>query len=97
MCYLPNNEKLIENVDKQKCDKMNMSDRFTLPGRADAVVELWRSRMEEGVLAPAHFQDHWRVTVPRIYSPQPNRTCLGECIFFFWYFVKNEWVKYGKW
>ncbi|PZC74297.1 hypothetical protein B5X24_HaOG207989 [Helicoverpa armigera] len=32
--------------------------------------------MEEGVLAPAHFLDHWRVTVPRIYSPQPNRTCL---------------------
>nr|XP_049697371.1 E3 ubiquitin-protein ligase UBR1 isoform X3 [Helicoverpa armigera] len=50
--------------------------KFTLPGRADAVVELWRSKMEEGVLAPAHFLDHWRVTVPRIYSPQPNRTCL---------------------
>ncbi|KAF9424340.1 hypothetical protein HW555_000479 [Spodoptera exigua] len=49
---------------------------FTLPGRGDAVVELWRSKMEEGVLAPAHFLDHWRVTVPRIYSPQPNRTCL---------------------
>ncbi|KAF9824715.1 hypothetical protein SFRURICE_010322 [Spodoptera frugiperda] len=53
-----------------------MCDRFTLPGRGDAVVELWRSKMEEGVLAPAHFLDHWRVTVPRIYSPQPNRTCL---------------------
>ncbi|KAG6465522.1 hypothetical protein O3G_MSEX015204 [Manduca sexta] len=32
--------------------------------------------MADGVLSPAHFQDHWRVTVPRIYSPQPNRTCL---------------------
>ncbi|XP_060806415.1 E3 ubiquitin-protein ligase UBR1 [Amyelois transitella] len=52
------------------------TDRFTLPARADAVVELWRSKMAEGVLAPSHFQDHWRVTVPRIYSPQPNRTCL---------------------
>ncbi|KAH9628503.1 hypothetical protein HF086_017329 [Spodoptera exigua] len=61
------------------CDIVTMCDtcdRFTLPGRGDAVVELWRSKMEEGVLAPAHFLDHWRVTVPRIYSPQPNRTCL---------------------
>ncbi|XP_050551881.1 E3 ubiquitin-protein ligase UBR1 isoform X3 [Spodoptera frugiperda] len=55
---------------------MGADDWFTLPGRGDAVVELWRSKMEEGVLAPAHFLDHWRVTVPRIYSPQPNRTCL---------------------
>ncbi|XP_053616126.1 E3 ubiquitin-protein ligase UBR1 isoform X2 [Plodia interpunctella] len=52
------------------------ADRFTLPARADAVVELWRSKVAEGVLATSHFQDHWRVTVPRIYSPQPNRTCL---------------------
>ncbi|XP_075982328.1 ubr1 ubiquitin ligase isoform X2 [Anticarsia gemmatalis] len=50
--------------------------RFTLPSRADAVVELWKTKMEEGALAPAHFLDHWRVTVPRIYSPQPNRSCL---------------------
>ncbi|XP_041969901.1 E3 ubiquitin-protein ligase UBR1 isoform X2 [Aricia agestis] len=49
---------------------------FTLPSRADAVVELWRTKMAEGVLSSTHFQDHWRVTVPRIYSPQPNRTCL---------------------
>ncbi|XP_037871161.1 E3 ubiquitin-protein ligase UBR1 isoform X2 [Bombyx mori] len=52
------------------------ADRYTLPARADAVVELWRKNLQEGVLAPSHFQDHWRVTVPRIYSPQPNRTCL---------------------
>nr|XP_049697372.1 E3 ubiquitin-protein ligase UBR1 isoform X4 [Helicoverpa armigera] len=64
-----------ESMEDDAAD-MIPADRFTLPGRADAVVELWRSKMEEGVLAPAHFLDHWRVTVPRIYSPQPNRTCL---------------------
>lgn len=52
--------------------------RNILPARADEVLELWRTKMQEGVLSPAHFLDHWRVTVPRIYSPQPNRTCLGE-------------------
>ncbi|KAM3966089.1 LOW QUALITY PROTEIN: ubr1 ubiquitin ligase [Aphomia sociella] len=56
--------------------EMIPADRFTLPARAFAVVELWRAKMAEGVLSPAHFHDHWRVTVPRIYSPQPNRTCL---------------------
>ncbi|XP_052749909.1 E3 ubiquitin-protein ligase UBR1 isoform X2 [Galleria mellonella] len=60
----------VDNAD------MIPADRFTLPARADAVVELWRAKMAEGVLSPAHFHDHWRVTVPRIYSPQPNRTCL---------------------
>ncbi|XP_037303445.1 E3 ubiquitin-protein ligase UBR1 isoform X2 [Manduca sexta] len=64
--------------DSMEDDAADMipADRFTLPARADAVVELWRSKMADGVLSPAHFQDHWRVTVPRIYSPQPNRTCL---------------------
>lgn len=64
-----------ESMEDDTAD-MIPADRFTLPARADAVVELWRSKMEEGVLSPAHFLDHWRVTVPRIYSPQPNRTCL---------------------
>ncbi|XP_045504697.1 E3 ubiquitin-protein ligase UBR1 isoform X2 [Colias croceus] len=56
--------------------EMIPADRYTLPARGDAIVELWRTKMAEGVLSPTHFQDHWRITVPRIYSPQPNRTCL---------------------
>ncbi|CAB3225335.1 unnamed protein product [Arctia plantaginis] len=64
-----------ESMEDDTTD-MIPADRFTLPARADAIVELWRTKMEEGVLSPAHFLDHWRVTVPRIYSPQPNRTCL---------------------
>ncbi|XP_047516018.1 E3 ubiquitin-protein ligase UBR1 isoform X1 [Pieris napi] len=63
-----------ESMEDETPD-MIPADRFTLPARGDAVVELWRTKMEEGVLAPTHFQDHWRITVPRIYSPQPNRTC----------------------
>ncbi|XP_047998255.1 LOW QUALITY PROTEIN: E3 ubiquitin-protein ligase UBR1 [Leguminivora glycinivorella] len=64
-----------ESMEDDSAD-MIPADRFTLPAKADAVVELWRAKMAEGVLSPAHFQDHWRVTVPRIYSPQPNRSCL---------------------
>ncbi|CAG5053999.1 unnamed protein product [Parnassius apollo] len=79
MSSLPPVELEVEVVDESMEDdtpEMIPADRFTLPARADAVVELWRTKLAEGVLSPAHFQDHWRVTVPRIYSPQPNRTCL---------------------
>ncbi|KAJ2945313.1 hypothetical protein O0L34_g9400 [Tuta absoluta] len=62
--------------ESRETEGRSIAARFTLPARADAVVEQWRAKMAEGVLSPAHFQDHWRVTVPRIYSPQPNRTCL---------------------
>ncbi|GBP60009.1 E3 ubiquitin-protein ligase UBR1 [Eumeta japonica] len=51
-------------------------DRFEVPARAAAVVELWREKMEAGLLSPTHFQEHWRVTVPRIFSPLPNRSIL---------------------
>ncbi|VVC94980.1 unnamed protein product [Leptidea sinapis] len=40
--------------------EMIPADRFTLPACADAVVEQWRTKMDEGVLSQAHFQDHWR-------------------------------------
>ncbi|CAH2055648.1 unnamed protein product, partial [Iphiclides podalirius] len=79
MSSLPPVELEVEVVDDPMDDdtsEMIPADRYTLPTRADAVVELWRSKLAEGVLSPAHFLDHWRVTVPRIYSPQPNRTCL---------------------
>ncbi|XP_028170096.1 E3 ubiquitin-protein ligase UBR1 [Ostrinia furnacalis] len=65
-----------DNVDAINEEVKNEIIMFTLPSRADAVLELWRTKMAEGVLSPGHFQDHWRVTVPRIYSPLPNRTCL---------------------
>ncbi|KAL4703355.1 hypothetical protein ACJJTC_013121 [Scirpophaga incertulas] len=65
-----------EESMEEDTPEMLPPDRYTLPARAYGVVELWRGKLAEGVLSPNHFQDHWRVAVPRIYSPQPNRTCL---------------------
>lgn len=69
-------------AETETSESVTMSgvDRFTLPTQGDAVLELWRSKMAEGVLSYTHFQDYWRVIVPRIYSPQPNRTCLGKLL-----------------
>ncbi|XP_048481465.1 E3 ubiquitin-protein ligase UBR1 [Plutella xylostella] len=67
----------VEAEDSMEEDtNMLPTDKFTMPTRADEVVELWRGKLADGSMSPNDFQDHWRVTVPRIYSPQPNRTCL---------------------
>ncbi|CAH2087795.1 unnamed protein product [Euphydryas editha] len=55
---------------------MSDIDRAPLPVLADAVVALWRAKLTAGVLSPSLVQDHFRLIVPRIYSPKPNRTCL---------------------
>ncbi|XP_032523092.1 E3 ubiquitin-protein ligase UBR1 isoform X1 [Danaus plexippus] len=65
-----------ESMEEDGAEMITPDMWFPVPAKADALVKLWQTKMAEGVLSPAHFQDHWRVTVPRIYSPQPNRTCL---------------------
>lgn len=62
-------------------------DKFLSIARADEVLELWRTKQAEGILTQSHFQDHWRVTVPRMYSPHPNRSCLD------WSFDENLGVR----
>ncbi|KAJ8865906.1 hypothetical protein PR048_033429 [Dryococelus australis] len=39
-------------------------------------VDTWMEKLEKGILSPTHFKDHWRVWVPKIYSPEPNGSCL---------------------
>lgn len=39
-------------------------------------VEKWQEKMKQGVLSSTHFKEHWRVWVPRLYSPTQNESCL---------------------
>ena len=39
-------------------------------------VEIWNQKLTSGVLSCTHFKEHWRIWVPKIYSPEPNRSCL---------------------
>lgn len=39
-------------------------------------VELWNIKLEQGILVGVHFKDFWRKHVPKIYSPEPNQSCL---------------------
>lgn len=39
-------------------------------------VSEWMEKMNEGTLTCSYFKEHWRVWVPKIYSPEPNSNCL---------------------
>ena len=40
-------------------------------------VNVWMDKMSKGILSPSHFKEHWRIWVPKIYSPAPNDDCLN--------------------
>lgn len=39
-------------------------------------VDKWLDKMKQGLLSSTHFKEHWRVWVPRIYSPSQNESFL---------------------
>jgi E3 ubiquitin-protein ligase UBR2 len=43
----------------------------------EEVVQEWLSLFEKDTLTVTHFKQHWKVWVPRIYSPPLNESCLN--------------------
>ncbi|XP_074111177.1 ubr1 ubiquitin ligase [Cotesia typhae] len=39
-------------------------------------VNVWMDKMSKGILTSTHFKEHWRIWVPKIYSPELNGNCL---------------------
>jgi E3 ubiquitin-protein ligase UBR2 len=46
------------------------------PDSPKQCVEVWNHKLTSGVLSCRHFKEYWRIWVPKIYSPEPNRSCL---------------------
>ncbi|XP_069676845.1 E3 ubiquitin-protein ligase UBR2 isoform X3 [Periplaneta americana] len=46
------------------------------PDSSKPCVEVWNEKLKKGVLSCTHFKEHWRIWVPKIYSPEPNGSCL---------------------
>lgn len=40
------------------------------------IVAKWLSKLDEGKLTHVHFRDHWRIWVPRAFTPEENLSCL---------------------
>lgn len=41
------------------------------------VTQYWLENFENGSLNSCHFEVHWKVWVPKIYSPPLNESCLN--------------------
>ncbi|KAJ9589000.1 hypothetical protein L9F63_017695 [Diploptera punctata] len=46
------------------------------PDSSKPCVEVWNDKLKKGILSCTHFKEHWRIWVPKIYSPEPNGSCL---------------------
>ncbi|XP_054260913.1 E3 ubiquitin-protein ligase UBR2 isoform X2 [Macrosteles quadrilineatus] len=46
------------------------------PDSSKPCVQVWMDKFTKGILSCNHFKDHWRVWVPRIFSPEPSNNCL---------------------
>ncbi|XP_012287219.1 E3 ubiquitin-protein ligase UBR2 [Orussus abietinus] len=42
-------------------------------------ISYWMDKMSKGILSCTHFKEHWRIWVPKMYSPEPNDNCLEWC------------------
>ncbi|XP_034933670.1 E3 ubiquitin-protein ligase UBR2 [Chelonus insularis] len=47
------------------------------PNSSKPCVNVWMDKMNKGMLTSTHFKEHWRIWVPKIYSPEPNGNCLN--------------------
>lgn len=68
-----------ESLQKQHQDIEDMeapSSLLTFENFSHSCVNVWMEKMNKGVLTCTHFNEHWRVWVPKIYSPEPNSNCL---------------------
>ncbi|KAK6637539.1 hypothetical protein RUM44_007961 [Polyplax serrata] len=36
------------------------------------IIDIWLEKMGKGQLTPAHFKDHWRIWVPKLYALEPG-------------------------
>ena len=48
---------------------------FPLSGKP--CVNVWMDKLSKGILTATHFKEHWRIWVPKIYSPEPNTNILN--------------------
>ncbi|CAH1159942.1 unnamed protein product [Phaedon cochleariae] len=65
-------EMSIEDISEIATDDPSTVREFT-----KKIIEKWRDRFAKGVITSAHFEELWRVWVPKIYSPSLNESCLN--------------------
>lgn len=49
---------------------------LVFPDSSRSCVDVWNDKLKNGVLSGTHFKEHWRIWVPKIYSPEPYGNSL---------------------
>lgn len=66
----------IQSHSDQNMETIELSELPVFPKMVKSCVKVWMEKMNKGVLSLTHFKEHWRIWVPKIYSPEPNGNCL---------------------
>ncbi|KAJ8942266.1 hypothetical protein NQ318_008010 [Aromia moschata] len=66
-----------ENMEETIDIEMSPDDVTDIKELATKVVQKWKQSFEKGCLTNLHFEEIWRVWVPKIYSPSLNESCLN--------------------
>ncbi|XP_046835052.1 E3 ubiquitin-protein ligase UBR2 [Vespa crabro] len=66
----------IQSHSDQNIEEIELSALPVFPNVSKPCVKVWMDKMSKGVLSLTHFKEHWRIWVPKIYSPEPNGNCL---------------------
>lgn len=64
------------NMDEINCDMEVEPQPPILPDSSNQSVAIWNENFKKGILSCTHFKEHWRVWVPKSFSPEPNNSCL---------------------
>ncbi|XP_076675682.1 ubr1 ubiquitin ligase [Andrena cerasifolii] len=70
------NENIQSHPDQGIEDMESESAMLEDPNSSQRCVNIWMDKMNKGTLSYTHFKGHWKVWVPKIYSPEPNGNCL---------------------
>ncbi|XP_076176131.1 ubr1 ubiquitin ligase [Ptiloglossa arizonensis] len=70
--------KNVQSEPQQNIEDMEISPSTvpTFTNFSQPSVNTWMEKMNKGVLSCSLFKEHWRIWVPKIYSPELNGNCL---------------------
>ncbi|XP_017891387.1 E3 ubiquitin-protein ligase UBR2 [Ceratina calcarata] len=69
-------EESVQNQSHEVVESMDASPTLPPYNFSHSCVNTWTEKMNKGILSCTHFKDHWRIWVPKIYTPEPNSNCL---------------------
>ncbi|XP_057659801.1 E3 ubiquitin-protein ligase UBR2 isoform X1 [Diorhabda carinulata] len=68
---------IVMSTDNVSFESVPVENSARIKELVTDIVQNWREKHNDGLLGPVHFEELWRLWVPRIYSPSLNESCLN--------------------